>query len=128
TYDLSNNELTVRGVDKIYISDSLSVYFKPDNKELKILKNRDFIFNGEISTMNFQFKGKDFLFNYDSFLVHLPNIEVIKVSVQQPGDDKKTGSKKALGNELTYSSGILYINKPNNKSGRKKYVQYPIFS
>jgi hypothetical protein len=124
TLDLKTEELTVRGVEKVYISDSLNVYFVPDNKEVKILKNRDFKFDGQINTDNFQFKGKNFQFSYDSFLVHLPNIDFIKISAKESDNKDK---KKALTNELTYSSGILYINKPHNKAGRKVFVQYPMF-
>lgn len=128
TLDLNTHELTVRGVDKIYISDSLKVEFIPEGKELKILKNRDFKFNGNIKTKNFEFVGKDFLFNYDSFLVHLPTINSIKLMVKPKEDkDPKNNKDRKVGNELTYSSGTLYINKPNNKSARKKYNQYPIF-
>jgi hypothetical protein len=127
TLDLNTHELTVRGVEKIYISDSLNVEFLPEGKELKILKNRDFKFNGNIKTKNFEFSGKDFLFSYDSFLVHLPTINSIKLKVK-PKDDKDPNNKdRKVGNELTYSSGTLYINKPNNKSARKRFVQYPIF-
>lgn len=125
TLDLNTHELTVRGVEKIYISDSLKVEFIPEGKELKIMKNRDFKFNGSIKTSNFEFVGKDFQFNYDSFLVHLPTISSIKIMVK-PKDNKDPNNKK-VGNELTYSSGTLYINKPNNKSARKRFNQYPIF-
>ncbi len=127
TLDLNTHELTVRGVERIYISDSLKVEFIPEGKELKILKNRDFKFNGNIKTKNFEFVGKDFQFNYDSFLVHLPTINSIKLMVK-PKEDKDPNNKdRKVGNELTYSSGTLYINKPNNKSARKRYNQYPIF-
>lgn len=132
TLDLSNHELTVRGVDKVHISDSLSVIFVPEGKEIKIQKNRDFKFNGIINTEAFQFVGKDFQFVYDSFLVHCPTIDAIRMAMKTQGEknkgkSKSKGEKKIVANELTYSSGTLFINKPNNKSGRKRYVQYPIF-
>ncbi len=127
--DLVTNELTVRGVDKVFISDSLSVYFVPDNKEIKILKNRDFEFNGKINTENFQFIGQNFKFNYDSFLVYLPLIDEIRLAVEEKKEgNAEKGKQKVLGNGLRYSSGVLYINKPNNKSGRKKIPKYPIFN
>ena len=129
TLDLITNELIVRGVDKVFISDSLSVYFVPDNKEIKILKNRDFEFNGKINTENFQFIGQNFKFNYDSFLVNLPKIDEIRLAVEEKKEgNTDKGKQKVLGNGLRYSSGVLYINKPNNKSGRKKIPQYPIFN
>ncbi|WMJ72441.1 hypothetical protein RCC89_04580 [Cytophagaceae bacterium ABcell3] len=128
TMDLETYELKVRGVDKIYVSDSLSVYIVPDNHEITILKGRNFNFNGKINTANFQFVGENFQFNYDSFLVHMPNIDQIKLAVDASSVDKEASKgAKVLGNELRYSSGTLYINKPDNKSARKKHPEYPIF-
>ncbi|MFN6943484.1 MAG: hypothetical protein ACK4ND_00945, partial [Cytophagaceae bacterium] len=127
TFNLETNELKVRGVDKIKVSDSLSVYIVPDNNEVTILENRDFSFNGKINTANFQFIGEGFVFNYDSFLVHMPSIDQIKLAAANPDKDSKDKSTRVLGNELKYSSGTLYINKPDNKSARKHLAQYPIF-
>jgi hypothetical protein len=127
--DLTTKSLMVHGVKKVFISDSLSVFFEPDSGTIEILKNRDFKFNGKINTSNFQFIGTDFEFNYDSFYVVLTNINAIKLAVSDDTTDAaKSGKAKVLGNELRYSSGILYINKPNNKSARKKFEQYPIFN
>jgi len=127
--DLSTKSLTVHGVKRVYISDSLSVNFEPDSNTIEILANRDFKFNGKINTSNFQFIGTDFQFNYDSFYVVLTAINAIKLAVSETdtSDSKKSGKAKVLGNELRYSSGILYINKPHNKSARKSHPEYPIF-
>ncbi|WP_018343502.1 hypothetical protein [Cytophaga aurantiaca] len=127
--NLTSKSLIVHGVKRIYISDSLSVNFEPDSNTVEILANRDFKFNGKINTANFQFVGTDFEFNYDSFYVVLTSINAIKLAVSDEDtvDTKKSGKAKVLTNELRYSSGILYINKPNNKSARKRYAEYPIF-
>lgn len=127
--DLTTKSLTVHGVKRVYISDSLSVNFEPDSNTIEILANRDFKFNGKINTSNFQFIGTDFQFNYDSFYVVLTSINAIKLAVSETDttDSKKSGKAKVLGNELRYSSGILYINKPRNKSARKSHPEYPIF-
>jgi hypothetical protein len=137
TLDLNTHELLVRGVDKIYLSDSLSVFIVPKDRHVKFLKNRDFNCNGKINTQNFQFIGENFGFVYDSFLVHMPKIDEIKLAVDEKAakaqadtltkNSKDTKKARVLGNELKYSSGTLYINKPNNKSGRKKLAEYPIF-
>jgi hypothetical protein len=141
TLDLNSNILLVRGVDKIFLSDSLNVFIVPKGRQVKFLKNRDFNCDGKINTQNFQFIGENFGFVYDSFLVHLPKIDEIKLAVDENAakepatglndkDKRQTkDNKKArvLGNELKYSSGILYINKPNNKSGRKSLAEYPMF-
>lgn len=127
--DLTTKSLIVHGVKRVYISDSLSVNFEPDSNTIEILANRDFKFNGKINTSNFQFIGTDFQFNYDSFYVVLTSINAIKLAVSETDttDSKKSGKAKVLGNELRYSSGILYINKPHNKSARKSHPEYPIF-
>lgn len=131
TLDLNTNELTVNGVEKVFLSDSLSVFILPDSNKVKFMANRDFEFNGKINTENFQFIGTEFRFNYDSFLVHLTAINEIKVAVSETksgkGQEDKKGNSRVLGNELKYSSGTLYINKPGNKSARKRFPEYPIF-
>ncbi|MDF2454241.1 MAG: hypothetical protein K0R51_234 [Cytophagaceae bacterium] len=133
--DLSTKELTVKGVSRVNISDSLNVTIVPDSNTIVIQQNRDFKFNGKINTAQFQFIGTDFQFNYDSFFVRMPTIDQIKLSVENKDsvvaadslDEKKGGKQRTLGNELRYSSGTLYINKPDNKSSRKKFPEYPIF-
>ncbi|HWZ21679.1 MAG TPA: hypothetical protein VNW06_03445, partial [Cytophagaceae bacterium] len=131
TLNLETHELFVRGVERIYISDSLKVNIAPDNKQITIQKNRNFKFNGTINTENFQFSGKNFEFVYDTFLVHMPEINQIKLAVvtkkKVKGTDATNDKSRVLGNELRYSSGTLYINKPNNKSATKRFPQYPIF-
>ena len=131
TLNIENHQLHVRGVDRVYISDSLKVNIAPANKEIKIEKDRNFKFDGSINTENFQFIGKNFEFVYDTFLVHMPEINAIKLAVvnkkKTKTGDTTSGKSRVLGNELRYSSGTLYINKPENKSARKKFPQYPIF-
>lgn len=126
--NLETNDLDVRGVEKVFLSDSLRVFILPDSNHVRFLKNRDFAFNGKINTENFQFVGKDFKFSYDSFLVRLRDIQEIKVAITEKKDKGQAGGKsRVLGNELKYSSGTLFINKPDNKSSRKKFPEYPIF-
>lgn len=129
TLDLNNRDLTVRGVDKVRIMDSLNIFIIPESKTLIIKGDRGFEFDGKINTANFQFIGKKFQFNYDSFLVHLPEIDQIRLAAVDPNEKATKDEKKArvLGNELRYSSGTLYLNKPDNKSGRVNYPEYPIF-
>ena len=70
--------------------------------------------------------GKDFLFDYDSFLIHLPKVE----SMKMPDKSATDGSQESQGlnNQKIESGGVLYINKPNNKSALKDFPQYPIYT
>ncbi len=139
TLHFGNNELTVRGIDKFYISEMLDVYIFPEDHEISLLKNRDFKFDGQLFAGNFEFVGRDFTFRYDSFLVDLQNIDSIRFYVDKGDNQRERIDNKMIGKndgeeqgkDLSFvqggTSGILYINRPDNKSGRRLYPQYPIF-
>lgn len=139
TLKFDTDELTVRGIEKFFISQILDVYIFPKNNEIKLLKNRDFKFDGQLFAGNFEFVGRNFTFRYDSFYVDLVNIDSIKFYIDGQGlyEKKQVGNKlvslelnQDLGMDLTTNnstSGTLYINRPDNKSGGKIFPQYPIF-
>ncbi len=146
TLNLAQDKITVRGVESITIMDSLDVFIQPDSAVITILKNRDFIFDGKIFAGNFHYVGRDFLFSYDSFLINLNHIDSIRMFVKDEnsrgnkkrsidnaivGSNPQTSSENPTDNvtaDFAGSSGVLYINDPRNKSGRKKYTNYPKFT
>lgn len=123
TINTENNEMTVRGVEKFFLSDSLDVIITPKDGEIKVLENRRIEFDGSLEAGNFKFLGRKFSFSYDSFLVRLTEIDSIKLQVEI-----EPGKREALNNQLVQTSGVLQINEPNNKSGLKSIPSYPIFS
>ncbi len=139
TLRLSDKEITLRGIDRFYISNTLNVYIKPKDKEVILLGNRNFKFDGTLYSGNLEFVGKNFTFNYDSFLVNLPIIDSISFYI---ADEK--GNRKKVDNTLQSAeaeenadvasvsvkktSGTLYINMPDNKSARQIIPQYPKFN
>ncbi|HEY9116537.1 MAG TPA: hypothetical protein VIN11_01860 [Roseivirga sp.] len=123
TLNFEDSTLTVRGVERFLLSDSLDVVITPDFGEIKVLKNRDIEFDGALDAGNFKFNGQRFTFKYDSFLVNLTKIDSIQLRVQQAN-----GQREILNNQLVKTSGILKINDPQNKSALKSMPQYPIFS
>ncbi len=139
TLHLKSEELTVRGINKFFISEILDVYIFPKDNEIKLLKNRDFKFDGQIFAGNFEFVGRNFTFRYDSFMVDLLNIDSVKFYIDGEGQyEKKQVDNKLVSLELheddmkdlaadNSTSGTLYINMPKNKSGRKIFPQYPKF-
>ena len=127
TLSLSKNEIIIRGIEKFFISELLDVYIHPRKRQITMLENRDFRFNGKINAGNFQFIGEQFRFNYDSFLIRLPKIDSITFSIDQPGEEIGRDVKLGISNQLRETAGVLYINKPNNKSARRMYPEYPIF-
>ncbi len=136
TLHLADDALTVRGIDKFYISETQDIYILPFDNSITILKDRDFTFQGQLFAGNFEFGGRNFMFKYDSFLVDLGNIDSIKFKVEDENFRKKEVDNKLVSVELfkggadvnASTSGTLYINKPNNKSGNMIYPEYPIFN
>jgi hypothetical protein len=122
TLNLSSNELVIRGIERFYLSDKLNVSIKPRNKEIKLLKDRNFLLDGEVAAGTYKFKGSGFFFLYDEFTVEMPQIDTILFTSQE---SIKKKNKKELGGEIRYGAGTLYINKPNNKAGLKDYPEYP---
>ncbi len=125
--EMKNKILTIKGVNKFQISDSSNVHAYPEGKIVKIGYNREIDFDGRLVAGFYDMKGKGFKFNYQDFFVSLDQIDSIKFLVKEK--DPKTGKmvEKPLDNQLVYSSGTIYINDPENKSGKKKMPQYPKF-
>ena len=142
TVNLDDNSLTIRGIEKFFISQILDVFIIPEKNEITLKNNRDMEFNGQLFAGNFEFIGRDFLFDYDSFLVDLNYIDSIRFYLEDP----ETGLKRRVGNKLVSadstkdealaglskdlreSTGRLYINRPDNKSGQRHYPTYPRFN
>jgi len=121
--DLKDNVLTIRGVDKFTVSDSLKIVAMPSDKQIKVLKNRDFSMNGLLVSANFRFNGRDLVFNYNKFFVDLNKIDNITY-IPKAAYDK--GSKAEVGGDIVYEkSGRIYLNDPTNKSGAKKNSVFP---
>ncbi len=122
TLDLNTNTLTVRGIEKFPLSEKLEVYVLPRNKEIQLLKDRNFLLEGEVQAGNFRFKGSGFSFLYDEFTVEMNQIDTILFT---PKEARGKADSIQLGSEIRYSAGTLYINKPDNKAGLKDYPEYP---
>lgn len=140
TIDFADRNMVVRGVEEFSVSDSLNVVIKPDSSVITILQNRDIKFNGTITAGNFEITGHDFTFKYDSFFINLTHIDSInffamernaqgqmirkKINNSMVGADSLAAAEGGLG-DLSKSSGTLFINRPDNKSGRKRVPNYP---
>jgi hypothetical protein len=120
--DLTDKSLDIKGAQDFKLSDSLGISFVPKDQSMKIIGNKVFSFNGLIGVKNFKFYG-DFEVEYEKFLVKLKRIDSITFT---PLADYKKGSKIMIGgNYLFGKTGLLYLNSPENKSGRKKLPEYP---
>ena len=133
TFKFDSGTMAVRGVEKIYLTPDLDLTIEPDSGFIYLLQDRDLLFDGTVNSGDFQYKGHDFNFSYNGFLIEMPTIDSIRLQVDIPdttGRDTTSieGHKKtSLQNHLTETSGTLYINDPGNKAGLQKKIQYPYF-
>lgn len=123
--NFDTKKLIINGVSKFSISDSLQTSFTPSNGKVEIGKDRNFKVNGLFESKNYKFKGTEFEFDYDRFALTMNKIDAITFIPQ-----KQIGKNKAqeVGGNLKYESGTIFINRPNNKSGKVQAPEYPKLS
>ena len=126
--DLNTLDMDIFGVPKVKISDSQSVNIFPYNKTISVKKNRDFSFDGKVEIGLFDFYAHNSMFVYDSFMLNLNYIDTMAFFMMEPDTmNKKKVYFKKVRNVITRMNGKIYIDEPNNKSGKIKFAQYPIF-
>lgn len=131
TINLLNNDLSMKGVARIVVSDSQDVKIYPSGKLVTIKKGRDFTFGGSIQAGRLQYYGKEYYFHYDPFVVDLLNVDSVSfmaTSFEKDGDGNHTLVR--VKNVLEQVTGTLEIDAPSNKGGlkQKDYPAFPKFN
>ncbi|MFN3951584.1 MAG: hypothetical protein ACK4KT_04160 [Thermaurantimonas sp.] len=128
TLSLLTHDLMIDGVHVIALSDSQQVRLFPADSKITMHRNLNFDFSGRIIAGRFSFWGREFKFKYDAFIIDMPTIDSMRFAVERFEKDA-TGivSLVNVQSVLADLSGQLDIDKPNNKSGRKSFGEYPIF-
>lgn len=139
TIKIDSKELTMRGINQFEVSEELGVSIEPYGDEVTMLGDRNFRFNGKLTSGNFEFVGEGFTFNYDSFKIEMPKIDSISFFLpDEKGNRRKVDNSlqnatqdesfiDKMGDGFKQTSGTLYINDPTNKSARKMIPDYPKF-
>ena len=123
TISLKDTLLTVRGVERFVVSDSLKIVAVPADKQVVIGRGRDFTVNGQLKSANFRFTGSGLKFNYDQFFVNLNQVDSITYTPQEKYAKGMTGE---VGGHVKYEKGgTFYLSDPKNKSGRQKGGKSP---
>ncbi len=133
TLDVKSKDFLMRGVDFFSLSDSQFIRVKPTDKEVLVGKNRNMVFGGIVAAGKLDFYGHTkgmFNFEYDNFKIFcdsLDSMRFILVRNTEPGF-VFTPLQKALRNtSIEGVTGAIYINKPDNKSGKEYLPEYSIF-
>jgi hypothetical protein len=121
---LINNDLVVQGVPKFFFSDSQNVYILPREQVITVKKNRNMDFSGKLRAGMADFYGSNFAFDYNNFKIRLNNVDSLKFLYP----DDSVGMMRHVKSVIQNIYGTLEIDQPFNKSGRRKYPKYPIFT
>jgi len=121
---LINNDLVVQGVPKFFFSDSQNVYILPRDQVVTIKKNRNMDFSGKLRAGMSDFYGNNFAFDYNTFKVRLNNVDSLKFLYA----DDSVGMMRHVKSVIQNIYGTLEIDYQYNKSGRKRYPKYPVFT
>ena len=128
TLDLSTNDIHMNGVRQIRLSAIQNVSIYPTNGQIILKKDRNFEFDGIIDAGLFSFYGKKFFFNYKTFKIELQDIDSLELKALSDDMDQYGRFKlQNLQSIIQNMTGELFIDYPENKSGRKNFPQYPIF-
>ncbi len=125
---LLNYDMEIRGISAIALSDSQEVALFPLGRKITVHEGLDFDFDGRIRAGRFDFWGRKFFFDYNSFQMNMATIDSMRFKVPSFTTDDN-GNRKLVDvkNVLENINGELLIDKPNNKSGRTRFTEYPIF-
>jgi hypothetical protein len=127
---LDSFDLVIQGVPKVFLSDSQQVYIYPSREQVILKKDGDFLFSGKVEAGLFDYYTRMSSFEYNKFKLNLPYIDSMAVYVKSRTIDPKTQTYPLVKvrTYITNLSGDLLIDDPKNKSGVKKFPEYPIFN
>lgn len=118
-------ELRMNGIEKFTLSDTHNVTIRPKNGAIRMQKNRNFEFDGDVMAGRFKMSGTDCKFSYEQFALDLPSIDSLNFFVPTFEDSTKLVMIQTPIQRLHCK---LLIDEPNNKSSLKKLEDYPIMS
>ena len=129
---LLSKELKLYGVNQIFLSDSQDVVVFPKGGVVKLKKDRDFSFDGQVNAGLFHFYGSNFEFSYKNFKIDLNNVDRLQMFVRSKDENDldKYGERTLIPVQSAMHNivGDLFIDKPFNKSGIKESPEYPIYN
>ena len=119
--------ITLTETDSIAKERVIPLTIKSRDKSVTFKKNRDFLFDGELTVGAFTFVGSKFFFNYDKFIFNLDSVDYLKITVAEYDEYGEIVDRKPVLNQIEGITGDLYVDDPNNKAGKDTLHQYPIF-
>ncbi len=124
--DLKTKQTHVRDVKKIELSARQKVALIPDKNEFTLLKDRDMRFGGRLFAGFVLFEGADMEFKYQQFQINFDSVQHMDFYLPT-GEVDKNGQPiaNAMNSTVELVSGVLWVDAPNNKSGKEDLAMFP---
>ena len=130
--DLNTMDLHLRKVYGVQISDAdnLNIYLKPTTGDMVLKQNRNIEYDGVVNVGQVTAVGRKFFFDYDAFQIRMDSIDEMSMRMVDSTKLDRHGryATPMVGNTLNDLSGLVQLNEPDNKSGRKQLPGYPRLS
>lgn len=132
--NLNDLMMDVKGVVVLNFSDSQYVRAVTQDREITLLRNRDILFNGAMAAGKINLIGSTqknmFHFEYDKFRVRCDSIDSLRFILKRQlklGEGFSPLEQALRNTTIEGVSGAILIDRPENKSSRKKSPSYSAF-
>lgn len=122
---LDSLDIRMCGVPFILLSSKQNVYAMPSDSVVHIYKDRDFHFDGYFHAGIFNYSVRGARFYYDDFKVDIADVRQLGLEVNRMEDGELR--KHAVESVIRSLTGTVFIDRPDNKGGKKDCPEYPIF-
>ncbi len=121
--DLESGVLDIYKVKEVSINTNQMTSIYPEDEIIHIYENMDMSFSGTTICSKFAFFGTEQYFDYDEYSFHFDAIDSVRYLLELPINDSI--HIQPCNTVIQEFTGVLEIDRPNNKSSKKKLKQYP---
>ncbi|WP_367389941.1 hypothetical protein [Lewinella sp. LCG006] len=123
---LGDGYTVLNGVKRIDFSKPQRVATLPSGNQVFLKGNRNFDFDGQLFAGYSVMEGKDFHFQYESNQIDLDSVRYFDLFVPTGNlDENNKPEAFSIGSRIEHLQGVLLVDAPNNKSGRKDIPIFP---
>lgn len=123
---LGDGYTVLNGVKRIDFSKPQKVATLPSGNQVFLKGNRNFDFDGKLFAGFSVMEGKDFHFQYESNQINLDSVRYFDLFVPTGNlDENNQPEALSIGSRIEHLQGVLLVDAPNNKSGRKDIPIFP---
>jgi hypothetical protein len=125
-FSLRDSTLVLNGVPYVEFSKPQQVAVTPSGNKVTVLGNRDLAFSGKVFAGHSVLQANGMLFTYPSFSIRMDSIQTFELYLPSGRlDSLGNPVRVSIGSRIEDFSGVLQIDAPENKAGRKDIPLFP---